>query len=138
MKKRALQLASVALLVGLTLPPSYGQAGGVKVKVPFKFLVADKTLPEGDYVFSSFRNQVFLQDAAGKRVAMVLTNAVDGRKVRHTGEVVFRCYTDICFLSQVWTPSEDTGREVLMSHVETEIARREVGTYFALRNEASQ
>lgn len=106
------------------------------MKIPFKFLLADKTLPEGEYVFSSVRNRVFLQDAAGKRVAMVLTNAVDGRKVRHTGEFVFRCYTDICFLSQVWTPSQETGREVLTSRVETEIAKREAGTYFALRSEA--
>lgn len=139
MNKRALlQLASLALLVGLTLPAVYGQSRGVKVKVPFKFLVGSKTLPQGEYVLSSVRDLVLLQDAAGKRIAMVLTNAVDGRKVGPTGDVVFRCYTDICFLSQVWTPGQDTGREVLPSRVETEIAKREIGTYFALRSEPNK
>ncbi len=68
----------------------------------------------------------------GKRVAMVLTNAVGGRAVGKTGEVVFECYTDLCFLSQLWTPGQDTGRELLRSRSETEIAKRETGKYFAL------
>ncbi len=125
-------LASLALFVGFAVAPAYGQVWGVKVKVPFKFQVANKTLPEGDYLLSSVRDEVFVQDSQGKRVAMVSTNAVSGRTVGNTGEVVFECYTDLCFLSQVWTPGQDTGRELLRSRVETEIAKRETGKYFAL------
>jgi hypothetical protein len=125
-------LASLGLLAGLAVAPAFSQVWGVKVKVPFKFVVASKTLPEGEYMLSSVHDEVFVEDSQGKRVAMVLTNAVGGRTVGKTGEVVFECYTDLCFLSEVWTPGQDTGRELLRSRVETEIAKRETGKYFVL------
>jgi hypothetical protein len=132
MNKQTRLLASLGLLVGLTVTPAFGQAWGVKVKVPFKFVVANRTLPGGEYMLSSVHDEVFVQDSEGKRVAMVLTNPVGGRTVGKTGEVVFECYADLCFLSQVWTPGRDTGRELLKSRVEREIAKRENGKYFAL------
>jgi hypothetical protein len=132
MNKQTVLLASVCLFAGLAVAPAFGQVGGVKVTVPFKFLIANKTLPEGEYVLSSVHEKVFVQDSEGKRVAMVLANAVGGRTVGRTGEVVFECYTDHCFLSQVWTPGEDTGRQLLRSRLETEIAKGEAGKYFAL------
>lgn len=132
MNKQTKLLTSLGLLVGLAVAPAYGQVWGVKVKVPFKFVVANKTLPAGEYVLSSIHDEVFVQNSEGKRVAMVLTNALDGRTVGKTGEVVFECYSDLCFLSQLWTPGQDTGRELLRSRVETEIAKRKTGTYFAL------
>jgi hypothetical protein len=133
MNKKITLLASLGLLVGLAVAPAYGQVWGVKVRVPFKFVVANKTLPEGDYLLSSVHDEVFVQDSQGKRVAMVSTNAVTGRSAGKTGEIVFECYTDLCFLSQVWTPGQETGRELLRSHVEAEIAKRETGKYFALQ-----
>lgn len=132
MKKQTVVLAVLGLLVALAVAPTYGQIWGVKAKVPFRFVVADKTLPEGEYLLSSARDEVFVQDSAGKRVAMVLTNAVAGRTVGKTGEVVFECYADLCFLSQVWTPGQNTGRELLRSRLEAEIAKRETGKYFVL------
>ena len=132
MNKQIRLLASLGLLVGLAVAPAFGQVWGVKVKVPFKFVVANKTLPEGDYLLSSVHDEVFVQDSNGKRVAMVITNAVGGRTVGKTGQVIFECYTDLCFLSQLWTPGQDTGRELLRSRLETEVAKRETGKYFAL------
>jgi hypothetical protein len=132
MNKKTTLLASLGLLLGLATAPAHGQVWGVKVKVPFKFVVVNKTLPEGEYLLSSVHDEVFVQDSVGRRLAMVLTNAVGGRKVGKTGEVVFECYTDLCFLSQLWTPGQDTGRELLRSRVETEVAKRETGKYFAL------
>ncbi len=132
MNKKTRLLASLGLLVGLAVAPAYGHVWGVKVKVPFKFVVANKTLPEGEYVFSSVREELFVQDSEGKRVAMVSTNAVSGRTFGSTGEVVFQCYTDLCFLSQVWTPGQEFGRELLRSRVETEIVKRQTGKSFAL------
>jgi len=132
MNKQTRLLASFGVLVGLAVAPAFGQVWGVKVKVPFQFVIADKTLPEGEYLFSPVHDEVFVQDSQGKRVAMVLTNAVGGRKVGKTGEVLFECYADLCFLSQLWTPGQDTGRELLRSRREIEVAKRETGKYFAL------
>jgi hypothetical protein len=133
MNKRTRLLAFLGLLVGLAGPAANGQVQGVKVKVPFKYVVANKTLPGGEYTLSSVRDELFVQDSEGKRVAMVSTNAVSGgRTVGKTGEVVFKCYTDVCFLSQLWTPGQDTGRELLRSPLETGMAKRETGKNFAL------
>jgi hypothetical protein len=133
MNKKTTRLACLGVLAGLMLAPAYGQVWGVRARVPFKFTVANKTLPEGEYMFSSVHDEIFVQDSQGKRVAMVQTNAVRGRRtVGKTGEVVFECYTGLCFLSQLWTPDQDTGRELLRSRIETEIAKRETGKYFAL------
>ena len=132
MNKKTTQVAFLGLLMGLAVAPAYGQVWGVKVKVPFKFVVANKTLPQGEYLLSSTREEVFVQDSEGKRVSMVLTNPVSGRTVGKTGEVVFECYTDLCFLSQLWTAGQDTGRELPRTRLETEIAKRETGNYFAL------
>jgi hypothetical protein len=133
MNKKTRLLAFLGLLVGLVVPAASGQVWGVKVKVPFKFVVANKTLPEGEYMLSAVHDELFIQDSEGKRVAMAATNAVSLRRnVGKTGEVVFECYTDLCFLSQLWTPGQDTGRELLRSRVETETAKRETGKYFAL------
>ena len=132
MNKQTSLLASLCLLMGLAADPVDGQVWGVKVKVPFNFVVANKTFPQGEYLLSSVREEIFVQDSAGKRVAMVLTNAVGGRTVGKTGEVVFECYTNLCFLSQLWTPGQDTGRELPKTRLETEIAKRETGNYFAL------
>jgi hypothetical protein len=133
MNKKTRLLAFLGLLVGLVVPAASGQVWGVKVKVPFKFVVATKTLPEGEYTLSTVRDELFVEDSEGKRVAMVSTNAVSGgRTVAKTGEVVFKCYTDVCFLSQLWTPGQDTGRELLRSLVETGMAKRETGKNFAL------
>lgn len=133
MNKQPRLLAYLGLLVGLVVAPVYGQVWGVKVRVPFKFVLANKTLPDGEYLLLSVRDEVFVQDSEGRSVAMVMTNAISGRRtVGKTGEVVFECYTDLCFLSQVWIPGRDTGRELLKSRVETEIAKRQTGKYFAL------
>jgi hypothetical protein len=132
MKKQTVFLARLGMLIGFGVASAHAQAGGVKVKVPFKFVVAGKTLPEGEYSVSSVRDEVFVQNSDGKRVAMVLANAVTGRTAGKTGEVIFECYNELCFLSQVWTPGRETGREMLRSRVETELAKRETGQYFAL------
>jgi hypothetical protein len=139
MNKKTTLPASLVLLVALAVTPAYGQVWGVMVKVPFKFVVANKTLPEGEYMLSSVHDEVFVQDSQGKRVAMVLANSVGRRRaVGKRGEVVFECYTDRCFLSQLWTPGQDTGRELLRSRVETEIAKRETGKGFALLGTEAQ
>ena len=44
MNKRTEFLASLGLLVGLSVAPVYGQAWGVRVKVPFRFVVPSEAI----------------------------------------------------------------------------------------------
>ena len=131
MKKHALILTITCASFGLTLPPAHAQSG-VRVKVPFDFVVADRTFPQGDYQISSLRDKVSVQNSQGKTVAVVLSNAVSGRTVGKTAQAVFECYERQCFLSELWSPTQLAGRQLLRSHWQTEVASKENAKHFAL------
>jgi hypothetical protein len=133
MKKHALQTASLWLLVTLALTSAYAQS--ITVKVPFEFLVSDKVFPAGRYSVSSTRDHLTVQGSNGKAVFTAIANSVTGRRVGATGQIVFHCYSDRCFLSELWTPTRDNGSQLLPSRYEKELARLGKGTEFALLQE---
>jgi hypothetical protein len=104
----------------------------VTANVPFQFGVAGQILPRGAYQFSLERDKVLLQDSRGRRIAILLSNAVSGRSVGPTGEVVFECFLRQCFLAEVWSPTEVSGRRLVVSHREKQIDSEKNGTYFAV------
>lgn len=107
------------------------QVGAVKVQVPFEFHIAKQTLPAGEYLLWTVRDELFLRTSDGKTVAMVQSNRTvhDGGK---SGKVVFNCYERRCFLSQLWTPDPDQSRQIPRSKSEMELAKREDAQQFAL------
>jgi hypothetical protein len=102
---------------------THAQTGGVLVRVPFEFEIANKHLPAGEYVVSSDHEQVWLRVYHGNNVAVVQSNHAthDGGK---TGKVLFNCYQKLCFLSQLWLPDAAGAREILTSKSEKQAARR--------------
>lgn len=130
MTKQRLQLASLCLLTfAVTLAQAQSK---ITVKVPFNFLISNRTFPAGQYLVSSSRDRLTVQDATGKPVFIGIANSVSGRRVGETGEVVFHCYDDRCFLSEFWTPTQENGSRLLPSRYEAELARHGKGTEFAL------
>jgi hypothetical protein len=125
---------AVAVLGGMVLlaGASLAEAQAVSLKIPFSFVISDRTFPAGQYSLASSREKVMVQDAEGKTIAMMFSNAVSGRQVGATGEVVFHCYGNHCFLSELWTPTSDVGRQLLRSKYEIETAKLAPETYFAL------
>jgi hypothetical protein len=132
MKKQMLLFAAVCLLIGNAVIPAHGQTGSVKVKVPFSFILGDKTYPAGEYGFLAGKTNVVVQNSDGTRIAMRMANHVTGSSAGKNGQVIFECYIDQCFLSQIWTPGQDDGRELLRSRREMFAATKHVGTYMAL------
>lgn len=132
MKKQTLLLAGLTLLLGMAVTAADAQESSVKVRVPFNFAVEGKALPAGKYSISSIRDRVMLQNSEGRTVAIVLANAVSGHSSGGNGQVVFRCYANQCFLSQLWSPLEDAGHQVQISKQELLARKREPGQYFAL------
>lgn len=128
------------MAVGLALAGMCGwaglanaQAGGVEVRVPFRFNVGEKTFAAGDYVMLAGSHQVRVASKAeGKTLAMAIANDVSGQFAGANGRIVFRCYGDRCFLAEVWSPAQDNGRHVLPSRAETQSSRERSGTYFAI------
>ena len=133
--KFKLMLAAGCFLAGVTA--THAQVGGVKVQVPFEFEMANMTLPAGEYVVWSEHDQVLLRVAGGKTVAMTQANRTmhDGGK---SGQVVFNCYDKRCFLSKLWTPDAEQGRELLMSKTEKQLAKHGEPQLFALLGKAPE
>jgi hypothetical protein len=125
----------VVFLAGMTAwaGPTWAQAGGVRVSVPFPFGVSGKTFAAGDYVMVAGSHQVrVMSQEDGKTLLFAIANDVSGHLAGANGRIVFRCYSDRCYLSEVWSPVEQNGRQVLPSRAEAHSSRERSGTYFAI------
>jgi len=132
MKKQTLPVAGLCLAIGLAVAPAYAQSGGVQAKIPFNFTVARKTFPAGAYTMIVGSHQVNIRDAYGRKIAMVLANEISGRSAAANGQIIFHCYSEHCFLSEVWSPTHENGRQLLISRSEGDLAKKASGKYFAV------
>ena len=132
MKRQTLPFASLCLVIGLALAPAYAQSGGVQAKIPFNFTVAGKTFPAGAYTMIVVSRQVNIRDADGRKIAMVLANEVSGKSASANGQIVFHCYSEHCFLSEVWSPTHENGLQLLAPRSEADLAKKENAGYFAV------
>jgi hypothetical protein len=137
MKKQMFQLASLFLFAVFAVTFVHAQAR-ITVKVPFNFLISDRTFSAGQYSVSSSRNQLTVQDSTGKTIFLGIANPVSGRHVDETGQIVFHCYDNRCFLSEFWTPTRDEGNQLLPSRYEVEVAKYRERTEFALLQESQK
>ena len=118
------------LVAGMVLPAP-AQRVRIKVTVPFHFMVGDHDYAAGVYEFWAQKEQV-ITEREGARLTMQLANHVSGPRAGETGKVVFECYGNECFLSQVWIPGQDNGLQLLHSNTEVRVAARRPGKYMAL------
>ena len=132
MKKQTLSVASLCLVFGLTVAPAYAQPGGVQAKIPFNFAIPGKSFPAGEYTMIVGSHQVNIQDAYGRKIAMVLANEISGRSAGANGQIIFHCYSEHCFLSEVWSPTHENGRQLLTSRSEGDLTKKDSGKYFAV------
>src|SRR5262249_48614488 len=99
------------------------------VNVPF---LASKTYLAGQYVVIPAQDKVRIQNSKGQTVAIVTTDALSGPVPQRNGRVVFNCYMEQCFLSEVWVTGHNSGRGLLRSKREIELAQRQTAQQFAL------
>jgi len=135
MKSPTLLVASLCVAFGLGVVPAHAQRGGVQAKVPFNFAVSGKVFPAGEYTMIAASHQVRIEDAHGKIVAMVLANNISGRSAGANGRITFHCYSDRCFLSELWSPTHENGSQLFTSRTEEDLAKEERGKYFAVLGE---
>jgi hypothetical protein len=135
MKSQTLIVAGLCLVIGLAVVPAHAQRGGVRAKVPFNFVVSGKTFPAGEYTMIAASHQVRIEDSEGRLIAMVLANDISGRTAGANGRIIFHCYPDRCFLSELWSPAQENGRRLFTSRTEADSARHQRGTYFAVLGE---
>jgi hypothetical protein len=128
------KIATILMMLGLWGGSANGQKGapGVKVTVPFPFVIQRTIFSSGDYSFFSSRDKVWIQEASGRNVAVLLTGAQDGRVPEKDGRVIFDCYLGECFLSQVWIAGQEGGRTLPKSRRQIELAKTDVVQQFSL------
>ena len=102
----------------------------MSVKIPFDFIVGQKTLPAGEYRIRRFTRDsdtgLLVQSADGRQSKTFITSG--GRvNAEYEAKLIFHKYGDQYFLSQVLTPWVAIGRELPESQpersLEDEIAK---------------
>jgi hypothetical protein len=132
MQTKMVKFALLLLLVGPAIQSALAQAGGMNVNVPFDFVLAGRTFVAGQYIVIPAQDKVRIQNSKGQTVAIVTTDALSGPVPQRNGRVVFNCYVEQCFLSEVWVTGHNSGRGLLRSKREIELAQRQTAQQFAL------
>ena len=111
-------LTILTLVVGFALAAGMVSANGqitsnfVTANIPFDFVVADKTLPAGNYMVTSLTsggNTLKIGSRDGKSAAIRLADVIPERSEKRTARMVFHRYGQKYFLAEVWT-GDDYGR----------------------------
>src|SRR5271169_3319962 len=129
--KTKLSVVAVALFLCLVAAgASYAQQYPLSVNIPFAFQAGDRTMPAGEYRVESAlgdtRNVQRLHQVDGDATMVFLTLPVEARNGHSEPKLVFNCYGETKFLSQIWTGDRE-GRELFKSNHEKQVANGERG-----------
>jgi len=132
MKKQLVNgLTKIGFLSVMALVMAVGSAQGqslahkLRANIPFDFVVADKKLPAGEYSIGRAQQGngdtvLLISSVDGHSNAIRLTTPVTLLDPKDKGTLVFHCYGDQYFLSQVWVDGATTGRLFVESRGERE------------------
>jgi hypothetical protein len=125
MKRQALTVASL-LSVLLVAGSALAQTNTIRANVPFSFTIGEKTVPAGTYMVGRLGHSpelVILRTGDGKPCTILTSNSVENRHGANKTKLVFNHYKDQYFLSEIWIEGATSGRRMLRSTRETELAR---------------
>jgi hypothetical protein len=143
MKKQVCILHTFILAIFVLLAVGVGSAqDAVKVAIPFNFVVGSQSFPAGEYTVTPFsHNAKVLQTPSGKALTIIhLPFPAESREANVTPKLVFTQYAGIYFLDQVWGTGNESGRQLLKSSVEIQLAKesQEPGRPVAVRSVAQR
>jgi hypothetical protein len=125
MKKQILATAAALLFSALASTQTHAQQAAV-ANIPFEFQVGNKTMPAGEYKVqraqSSNDGLELLQRTDSSASIFALTERIDGTGMNTDPKLVFHCYGNECFLSEIWLGST-SGRQLSPSRREREASR---------------
>ena len=130
MKRELLKgITMLSLLVTLALAAAVVSANAqsapkVVADVPFEFSVGYKTMPAGQYsvqTIASADDGLLIRSTDGKSSALRLSEATERAKDKSQARLVFHRYGERYFLAQVWSGSNNIGRQLLKSQEESAI-----------------
>ncbi|HVO80408.1 MAG TPA: hypothetical protein VMT28_06745 [Terriglobales bacterium] len=129
MKRHGYTLRKMVLgmFLVLAIGMAHAQIGGdvLKVKVPFNFNIGTQTFPAGEYSLRSLLpHTMHLRNQSGQVLTSIATNSIESSEVSKSVKLVFNGYAGQYFLTQIWTPGDSTGRELVKSSAEIELAKK--------------
>ena len=125
MKKQILAVA--AALVFTALAPAQSHAQQVtQAKVPFAFQAGNTMMPAGEYQIQRALPEVKtlqqIRRTDSFASTFVRTNVVESRDKNADPKLIFHCYSNECFLSEIWAGSGQ-GLKLEQSRREKELSR---------------
>lgn len=134
MKKQLMTLTKIGLTIAIGTVIAVGSAQGqslapgIRINIPFDFMVGDKTLPAGEYSIGRARQDLgdtVLSIGGVDRPthAFPITTAVQTLEPKGQGTLVFHRYGDQYFLFQIWAAGAYTGRVIPKSRGERDMER---------------
>ncbi len=125
MKKQILAVAGALVFTALMPAQSHAQQV-TQAKIPFAFQVGNMMLPAGEYqvrpALPNTKVVELIQRTDWSASTFVTTNAVEAKENNAQPKLIFHCYSQECFLSEIWTGS-GRGRKLAESSREKELSR---------------
>ena len=119
--RRLLVTIGLSAVLGSSLlnAQTYGKVA--VADVPFSFRIADRVLPPGNYTVTAHSNGLMQLSNRENQQSMVFLANSERTNKQSDPKLIFNCYGDRYFLSQVWLGNDD-GRILAKGHLEKEIA----------------
>jgi hypothetical protein len=122
MKRNFLLFAAAFALLVTTAASA--QTIGLKVNVPFSFIVNHATLPAGEYSVDSLGDRVLaIRGLTSKTTNLVISNSCEMLKPAGQTKLIFHRYGDRYFLNQIWVAGMDAGHQIPVNSREKEVAK---------------
>jgi hypothetical protein len=124
MKKLMLAAAFALIFTGVASAHSHDQQV-MQAKIPFTFQAGSTMLPAGEYriqqALTATETVQQLRNTDSSAAVFVGTYSVDPGNKHVEPRLIFNCYTNVCFLSEIWTGS-GPGRKLVQSRREKELS----------------
>lgn len=137
MKSKA--IVSLVILAGLAVGVSTAQSTEpLNFRTPFAFAVGDTVLPAGEYTVRvmSVGGLLSFRSADGTVNAFANSVPVQKRGTEDRFRLVFHRYGAHYYMSEIWTPGYSTGRIMLHSPSELELAKNTTQQHVTLYADA--
>jgi hypothetical protein len=123
-KKMLKEICKILPVCVLVLTPAVAETP-MEFTVGFPITVGAKRLPPGDFRVNFIGpGVVLIQNLATGDGAIVLTRKAKASKTPSRGIIRFNRYGNNSFLSQIWSPGYEYGRQINPTKMEVEMARR--------------
>jgi hypothetical protein len=121
MKSSVKIVLSALMLTSLVVIGSQAYAQNeLKVNVPFNYIANGRQYPAGTYSIGLAHTSVVrITDASQSKVMLV--NPAEASEPATTSKLVFHCYGNSCFLSEIWVAGRTRGVELNQSKAERQL-----------------